>query len=516
MRKIRTHLLKTHEGTASPVGPQANLSLPAELNPSLPAPESVAPSAFPASVGAHSPSHKSARFTNRHQAAEELSSRSGRKTRRLVPVALTSSKPEPGQTARRSPVVSSLSAAHPSAPKNSHRLTIERAVQEYLQAHREVGHRLKTLEWHQTVLGHFQQYVLTECYLLLVNQITETTICNWLAFLARAPTARGLQRAASTVETYARSARAFFGWLVERRMLSCSPLSERAFPRTRVPLPHVVSPATFDQAMRAGFPRKVKAPGAMRMAARDPVFSMSSTRLFPSGEEVVQETRKRRRLVKRSTTPTFLLELPLRVDAGQARRLRAHFEAGRCLYNALLGEAMKRLRAMRADPAWQEARALPQARKQERKEAFSRLRQIHGFSEYALHEFAKEANCAWIADHIDSMMAQTLATRAYQAANRVCLGQAKNVRFRSKGRGLDSVENKRNDTGMRFVLDPNAGDGGFLIWNQEVLLAASNGAMPWSGMACAIPSSTPGLCCARPPARRLRAQTQRATASMCS
>jgi hypothetical protein len=193
--------------------------------------------------------------------------------------------------------------------------------------------------------------------------------------------------------------------------------------------------------------------------------------LFPSGEEVEQEARKRRRLVKKSKTPTFLLELPLRVDPGQATRLRAHFEAARCLLNALLGEAMKRLRAMRADPAWQEARALPQVKKQERKEAFSRLRQAYGFSEYALHDFAKDANCAWIADHIDSVMAQTLATRAYQAANRVCLGTAKKVRFKSKGRGLDSVENKRNDTGLRFVLDPNAGDGGFLLWNEEVLPA---------------------------------------------
>ncbi len=175
--------------------------------------------------------------------------------------------------------------------------------------------------------------------------------------------------------------------------------------------------------------------------------------------------------MKKSKTPTFLLELPLRVDAGQAKRLRAHFEAGRCLLNALLGEAMKRLRAMRADPAWQEARALPQVKKQERKEAFSRLRQAYGFSEYALHDFAKDANCSWIADHIDSVMAQTLATRAYHAANRVCLGEAKNVRFKSKGRGLDSVENKWNQSGMRFVLDPNAGEGGFLLWNQEVLPA---------------------------------------------
>src|SRR5260221_14116438 len=105
------------------------------------------------------------------------------------------------------------------------------------------------------VLAHLQQIVLTKCHLLLVNQITETTICNWLAFLAQAPTSRESQHSASTVETYARSARAFFGGLVERGMLSCSPMSERAVPRTSVPLPHGVSPATFDQAMRAGVPR---------------------------------------------------------------------------------------------------------------------------------------------------------------------------------------------------------------------------------------------------------------------
>jgi putative transposase len=36
------------------------------------------------------------------------------------------------------------------------------------------------------------------------------------------------------------------------------------------------------------------------------------------------------------------------------------------------------------------------------------------------------------------------------------------------------VEGKRNDVGMRFVLDPNAGDGGFLIWNEQVVPAIIN------------------------------------------
>ena len=54
--------------------------------------------------------------------------------------------------------------------------------------------------------------------------------------------------------------------------------------------------------------------------------------------------------MKRNRTPTFLLELPLAVDSGQAKRLRAHFEGARRLYNALLGEALQRLKRMRAVP----------------------------------------------------------------------------------------------------------------------------------------------------------------------
>jgi transposase len=176
--------------------------------------------------------------------------------------------------------------------------------------------------------------------------------------------------------------------------------------------------------------------------------------------------------MKRAKTPTFLLELPLRIDWSQESRLRAHLEAARCLYNALLSEAMKRLRGMRNDPAWNKARAIPRSHKQERAQAFSQLRKQYHFSEYEMHEYAKRARVSWIADHIDSTMAQTLATRAYQAANRVCVGKAKRVRFRSSGRGIDSVEGKRNDVGMRFVLDPNAGDGGFLLWNEEVIPAS--------------------------------------------
>ena len=114
-------------------------------------------------------------------------------------------------------------------------------------------------------------------------------------------------------------------------------------------------------------------------------------------------------------TPTFLLELPLLVTPGQAKRIRAHLEAAPQVYNAVLSEGHRRVRRMRADPAWQAARAIPRAQKLDRQRAFAALRAQYGFSEYALHEVAKGLNGAWIADHLDAVLAQTLATRAYRA-----------------------------------------------------------------------------------------------------
>jgi hypothetical protein len=167
-------------------------------------------------------------------------------------------------------------------------------------------------------------------------------------------------------------------------------------------------------------------------------------------------------------SPTFLLELPLAVDAGQARRLRGHLEAGRQFYNAVLSAGQRRLRQMRADSDWQSACVIPRTQTQERRAAFSALRERYGFSEYAFHDLARELRVSWLSDHLDAVLAQTLASRAYQALNRVCVGDARRVRFKSRGRGLSSIENKRNDTGLRFVLEtPEEGQQGYLIWKDD-------------------------------------------------
>jgi hypothetical protein len=172
-------------------------------------------------------------------------------------------------------------------------------------------------------------------------------------------------------------------------------------------------------------------------------------------------------------TPTNFVELPLVVDAGQAARLRGHLEAGRQFYNAVLSAGQRRLRRMRADPAWQAARSIPRMQPQERKAAFAALRERYGFSEYAFHELGKGLRVSWLAEHLDAVLAQTLCSRAYRALNRVCVGKARRVRFKSRGRGLGSIENKRNDTGIRFVLEAQdeGRPHGCLLWHDDHLPA---------------------------------------------
>jgi hypothetical protein len=85
-------------------------------------------------------------------------------------------------------------------------------------------------------------------------------------------------------------------------------------------------------------------------------------------------------------TPTVLLELPLQVEAGQAKRLHAHLEAVRQFYNALLSEGQKRLGRMQAAPARQAARALAGTQPLERQAAFFALRKAYGFSGSAFQD----------------------------------------------------------------------------------------------------------------------------------
>lgn len=150
----------------------------------------------------------------------------------------------------------------------------------------------------------------------------------------------------------------------------------------------------------------------------------------------------------RQKTDSFVLELPLRISAAEEKRLLARLEAARQVYNACLGESLKRLRLMRQSKMYQAARKLPKKSK-ERTEAFRDANEHFGFREYDLHAYATQFNHCWIGEHLDIHVIQKLATRAFQATQQYAFGKRGRPRFKGKNQ-MDSVEGKSNASGIRW------------------------------------------------------------------
>ncbi len=148
------------------------------------------------------------------------------------------------------------------------------------------------------------------------------------------------------------------------------------------------------------------------------------------------------------TTPSFITELPLVVSPANESVLLSRLEAARQLYNACLGEALRRVRLIRQSKDFNKARSLHTSNP-ERKVLFKRAREQYDFSEYALHSYSTHIRHSWIGDHIDSNTAQKLATRAYKAVEKVLFGKSKKIRFKGRNQ-MDSVEGKSNKAGIRW------------------------------------------------------------------
>src|SRR6266571_3330070 len=104
-------------------------------------------------------------------------------------------------------------------PGSRRAATIELAIADYLLDHAGGNHSPKTLEWHHTALGLMRAYLEEECKISLVEDIDAPELNGWLAHLRTTPGSRGKPRSERTIQTYARSARAFFHWLVRRELI---------------------------------------------------------------------------------------------------------------------------------------------------------------------------------------------------------------------------------------------------------------------------------------------------------
>jgi len=162
---------------------------------------------------------------------------------------------------------------------------------------------------------------------------------------------------------------------------------------------------------------------------------------------------------KKVKTPSFILELPLKVSRKNEKIILSQLESARKLYNASLGEAKRRMNLVRQSKTYQEAKKIPKAsvdslkpkdikNRKLKKDLFAKAREAYDFNEYSLHKYVGELRHN-LPNNLDIHTTQKLASRAFKAVEKILFGTAKKVRFKGFNQ-LNSVESKSNVAGIRW------------------------------------------------------------------
>jgi integrase/recombinase XerD len=147
--------------------------------------------------------------------------------------------------------------------------TIVHAIDDYLQDHAGGNHSDKTLEWHRTALGLMQRYLEQERGITLVGEVDAPDISAWFAHMRTSPGGHGKPRSERTIQTYARSARAFFHWLMRQETIESNPFDRVVFPKVGKPLIQTIEAEEFERLLVACTPSNESGPIADRAAARN-------------------------------------------------------------------------------------------------------------------------------------------------------------------------------------------------------------------------------------------------------
>jgi len=145
---------------------------------------------------------------------------------------------------------------------------------------------------------------------------------------------------------------------------------------------------------------------------------------------------------------SFVYELPIVTNPMEENQLFTRFNVARLIYNACLQEALRRLNLAKQSKLWQEGRNTPPGEK--KSALFREALKLYHFSEYELHGYVKDlAKESWLKEHVDSTVAQKIASRAFQSTNEYRVGNRGKPRFKTI-RQFSSVEGKSNVAGIRF------------------------------------------------------------------
>jgi integrase/recombinase XerD len=149
------------------------------------------------------------------------------------------------------------------------RRVLETLIEAYIQDHIGGNHSEKTLEWHRTALGLMRVFLEEQLHITQIDDVEADDISAWFAHMRTAPGANGKVRSERTIQTYARSARAFFHWLIRRGTLEINPFDRVVFPKVGRPLIQTITNEEFEQLLLACAPPNETSHFAERAAVRN-------------------------------------------------------------------------------------------------------------------------------------------------------------------------------------------------------------------------------------------------------
>ncbi len=114
-----------------------------------------------------------------------------------------------------------------------------------------------------------QTYLEQERGITLVGEVDAPDISAWFAQMRISPGGHGKPRSERTIQTYARSARAFFHWLMHREIIQSNPFDRVVFPKVGKPLIQTIDAEEFERLLLACTPSNESGPIADRAAARN-------------------------------------------------------------------------------------------------------------------------------------------------------------------------------------------------------------------------------------------------------
>jgi len=132
-----------------------------------------------------------------------------------------------------------------------------------------------------------------------------------------------------------------------------------------------------------------------------------------------------------NTLLNFILTLKLDTEKYQENMLDKRLEISRQIYNSCLNELYKRYDTMKQSKEYRKVCKMDKSK--ERNKQFQQLDKKYGLTEYSLHKYVKPMQ-KYFKVNIDSFTAQKIATRCFNAFQKLMFHQAKKVCFNTSSK----------------------------------------------------------------------------------